>query len=134
MLKISNCPGCEKTYSNQYNLKRHWESIHVNNKRFICAICSKKLSSNQNLQEHLYIHDKVKPFKCSEPDCGQTFRQRSQLCNHSKVHKEITLQKKKLNEFVEIKVIATQLTDLLKNTNNLNFFSNQEDENPIKWD
>jgi hypothetical protein len=35
---------------------------------------------------------------------------------------------------VEIKVIATQLTDLLKNTNNLNFFSNQEDENPIKWD
>lgn len=93
-----NCEykGCEKAYSTKYNLKRHLECVHEGIKRFQCDLCSKFLSSKQNLQEHLFTHGQDKLFKCTESGCSQTFRQRSQLSNHRKMHRELFLLKEQM--------------------------------------
>jgi uncharacterized Zn-finger protein len=54
-----------------------------------CKYCNKHLSTKQSLREHSYIHTGQKPYKCQEPDCGQTFRQSSQLSYHKRIHIEL---------------------------------------------
>ena len=105
--------GCNKLYSTKYNLKRHLETSHGAAKRFRCRICGKGLSSKQNLNEHGFTHSQVKPFACLEPCCGQTFRQRSQLANHRKLHEELHALSKRTRIFKELKVKTKQLTSLL---------------------
>ena len=117
-------PGCDKLFSSRYNLKRHFETTHQNIKRFICEVCDKPLSSKQNLKEHMHIHSKIKPFVCEEHNCGQCFRQRSQLSSHKKLHLEVYTYVKCREEIKELKVLTTQLTSLL-NDNSDDFFSNQ---------
>jgi uncharacterized Zn-finger protein len=81
--------GCERTYTNSFNLKRHIESYHLGLKKFFCAICNKGLSSKQNMREHSFIHEGTKPYKCKFPRCPESFRQLSQLKMHQKFHKEL---------------------------------------------
>lgn len=81
--------GCQKTYSNAFNLKRHVESFHLNIKKFFCAICHKGLSSKQNMREHSFIHQGSKPYNCRFPNCQEAFRQLSQLKLHESIHREI---------------------------------------------
>lgn len=106
--------GCTKSYSSKYNLRRHIESNHSKVKRFRCRKCGKYLSSKQNLQEHRYTHTQEKPYVCKEPLCGKAFRQSSQLSNHKKIHQGLITWCRRQNEFKELKVIAKQLTHLLK--------------------
>ena len=82
--------GCSRVYSNDFNLKRHIESYHLCLKKFICEICHKGLSSKQNMREHHFIHQGVKPYLCAAPGCGSSFRQLSQLKLHKKFHKEVS--------------------------------------------
>ena len=100
-------PGCDKLFSSRYNLKRHFETTHQNIKRFICEVCDKPLSSKQNLKEHMHIHSKIKPFVCEEHNCGQCFRQRSQLSSHKKLHLEVYTYVKCREEIKELKVLTT---------------------------
>jgi hypothetical protein len=51
---------------------------------------------------------------CKEPLCGKAFRQSSQLSNHKKIHQGLITWCRQQNEFKELKVIAKQLTHLLK--------------------
>jgi len=118
-----NCEykGCEKSYSTKYNLKRHIECVHDCIKRFQCEICSKFLSSKQNLQEHIFTHGQDKLFNCTESGCSQTFRQRSQLSNHRKMHRELLILKEQL-KIVEKEVIVCP--NLIKESQNEQGFFN----------
>jgi hypothetical protein len=107
-------PNCNKSYSTEFNLRRHFESSHCKLKRFRCRVCAKYLSSKQNLQEHSYTHSRAKPYVCKEHNCGKAFRQSSQLSNHKKLHSELLRMLQIQNEFKEIKVIIRQLTALIK--------------------
>jgi uncharacterized Zn-finger protein len=82
--------GCEKSYSNAFNLKRHIESFHQGIKKFFCGICGKGLSSKQNMREHSFIHKGVKPYKCTVKECEAAFRQASQLSMHLAFHAEVS--------------------------------------------
>lgn len=77
-------PGCTRTYSTKFNLKRHVEFSHQNKKRHQCKTCKRWLASKQNLIEHCYTHTGDKPFVCL--DCGQAFRQVSQYSLHRRRH------------------------------------------------
>lgn len=79
------CPICAQSYSNKYNMQRHYSMIHLHSLRFTCEQCGKCLSSKQNYKEHRYIHTGEKPFECK--DCGVRFRQCSQLSVHKRFHR-----------------------------------------------
>lgn len=81
------CPTCSRSYSNKFNLQRHYAMIHLHLLRFVCEQCGKSLSSKQNYKEHKYTHTGEKPFQCK--DCGARFRQCSQLSVHKRVHRVI---------------------------------------------
>ncbi|OMJ81856.1 hypothetical protein SteCoe_17622 [Stentor coeruleus] len=109
-----NFTNCDKEYSTKYNLKRHLETVHSNLKRFRCRLCGKNLSSKQNLNEHIFTHSNEKPFGCSEPGCSQNFRQRSQLSNHRKIHRELFSLAQQMKKISEVKVKTNYLTALLQ--------------------
>ena len=77
-----------------------------------CKYCVRELSSRQNLREHLYIHTGEKPYICTEPGCGQKFRQGSLLSIHKKIHSEVR-RSKKLNVCTDRRCVFPKLTDLL---------------------
>ena len=106
---ISHCSDCGKTYTNKFNMKRHYALAHLHENKFVCEFCGKSLSSKQNYKEHTYTHTGEKPFAC--PDCGVRYRQCSQLSVHKRVHRNA--KKTSTNEFRELKVTFTQLTDML---------------------
>ncbi|OMJ65189.1 hypothetical protein SteCoe_38872 [Stentor coeruleus] len=61
--------------------------------KYKCKYCFRILSSRQNLREHAYIHTGEKPYICTEPGCGQAFRQGSLLSIHKKIHIEVKKNK-----------------------------------------
>lgn len=77
-------PDCDKSYTSKFNLKRHVEIAHYKIKRFECLVCHGLYSSLQNLKEHTNLHYGLKPFSC--PQCGEAFRQASQLSLHKRSH------------------------------------------------
>lgn len=78
--------GCMKAYKSKVNLKRHKEAFHSDSKKYQCPDCSKILSSNQNLREHMLIHSQETPFVCKIQGCGKKFRHGSQFSAHKRVH------------------------------------------------
>ena len=123
--------GCEKVYSTKYNLRRHVESAHECIKRFKCELCSKLLSSQQNLQEHYFTHSNEKLFKCIEPGCLQTFRQRSQLSNHRKMHREMLFWREQLKANEEEFSVNPRLSENSHKKNNFSSFGSKNDPFPI---
>lgn len=54
---------------------------------FKCRICSKSLSSKQNLKQHMNIHTGRRPFRCTYPGCDTAYKHASQLSNHKILHR-----------------------------------------------
>lgn len=83
------CPhdSCGKSYVNNTILKRHIQAVHDLQKRFQCSVCGKCLSSQQNLNEHNYIHTGEKPYVCQFPGCNFASRQGTHLSAHKKLHR-----------------------------------------------
>ncbi|CAG9323740.1 unnamed protein product [Blepharisma stoltei] len=94
-------PGCDHRYSTKFNLNRHVKVCHVG-VRFECDECDRKLSSAQNLQDHMYVHTGEKPYACKARGCKKRYRQISQLSVHRKKHRA---NKAKMEDlFVELKI------------------------------
>ena len=114
---VLECPfeDCKKIYTNKFNLKRHIDAIHADNKRFQCMHCHKSLSSKQNLKEHEFTHSGQKPYVCTEPGCGLRFRQGSQLSSHRRIHVAVR-RFAAMDDIEPLKVTSRQLTALLTST------------------
>ena len=97
-------PGCVQSYRVEKTLRRHIEALHSETKLFQCSYCQKKMSSAQNLREHVYIHTGERPYQCNQPGCFARFRQGSQLSAHKKIHREIANISNRAS-FVELKVM-----------------------------
>ncbi|OMJ84674.1 hypothetical protein SteCoe_14197 [Stentor coeruleus] len=102
------------------------------NFNFKCKYCLRNLSSRQNLKEHMYIHSGEKPYICTEPNCGEKFRQGSLLSIHKKVHLEITKGIINSQKKTERRCQYPKLTKLIQITNN-NVDCILEDEEKNEW-
>lgn len=57
------CPyaSCSKSYSSNYNLKKHIEACHLKLKPFVCSICHKAFPYKHSLNHHNSLHLKGRP-------------------------------------------------------------------------
>lgn len=58
------------------------------NRTFLCPFdgCAKESSRKFNIQAHMRVHTRAKPYVCERPNCGMAFKWRSSLVNHEKYH------------------------------------------------
>ena len=47
------CPQCDKTFSNDYKVKRHIETVHEGVKNWQCTICPKRFYEKKDLGRHV---------------------------------------------------------------------------------
>lgn len=50
------CDKCNRRFRRQEHLKRHWRSLHTEDKPFECNECGKKFSRSDNLTQHQRTH------------------------------------------------------------------------------
>lgn len=63
------------------------ENFRIMKVEHSCHICLKILSSKQNLMQHMNIHTGIRPFMCTFPECGSSYKHASQLSNHKILHR-----------------------------------------------
>ncbi|KAJ2947298.1 hypothetical protein O0L34_g17015 [Tuta absoluta] len=83
-IKSFACPICSKMFKNRNQLAKH-KTIHNKKDSLQCPICKLQLSCPQRLKTHIaVVHEKVKPFKCTE--CESAFARKDELTLHIRSH------------------------------------------------
>jgi uncharacterized Zn-finger protein len=59
---------------------------HNKVKKFECETCGKLLRKKSDLESHILLHTKEKPFECKFPYCERTFSQKVNMITHLKSH------------------------------------------------
>ncbi|XP_070205765.1 zinc finger protein ZFAT-like [Littorina saxatilis] len=79
------CPYCERVFirANSELQKHIW--IHEGVKPYKCSLCTYACRSKNNLQAHMLRHSSHKPFACQE--CGKAYKSKTALRWHVRSHK-----------------------------------------------
>lgn len=87
-LKIENgqmsCTACGKQMVSRNNARSHIEIVHLKVRNYSCGECQKDFYLRKDLIDHMRLHTAEVPFKCSEPNCGKSFRTSSLFAEHRK--------------------------------------------------
>ncbi|XP_015261158.1 PREDICTED: zinc finger protein 2-like [Gekko japonicus] len=78
------CSGCEQTFQDKKDLKKHQKAVHIGEKPHGCTQCGKTFQFRSNLIVHQRLHTGEKPYSC--PECGKTFRCKNKLTIHQRIH------------------------------------------------
>lgn len=84
--KPYTCDRCPSSFSQKSHLTRHITRHKNNAHKFKCCNCKISFRLNFNLQVHMRIHSRTKPYTCNK--CGKSFSQKSHLNTHAKSHQE----------------------------------------------
>lgn len=76
------CDICGRFYTSNYSLYKHKKVAHLNEYKFHCDVCNKKLLTQENLDSHMQQHDKT--YECKE--CGRAFASKRYLTSHVTTH------------------------------------------------
>nr|XP_012225228.1 PREDICTED: oocyte zinc finger protein XlCOF6.1-like [Linepithema humile] len=76
------CDICGRFYTSNYSLYKHRKVAHLNEYKFHCDVCNKKLLTQENLDNHMQQHNKT--YDCKE--CGKAFASKRYLANHATTH------------------------------------------------
>jgi len=80
--KPHTCGFCGLSFRENGNLKRHLQT-HVKNELIHCPDCDKTFTNEMNLKTHFdRLHNDVKPFECDR--CNQAFAAKHLLTRHKK--------------------------------------------------
>ena len=72
-------PGCNKTFSQKSDAKRHYLNVHQGRK-FACEICSKTFSSREMVRAHTQNVHENKRWECTQ--CAKVFRWQCNFIKH----------------------------------------------------
>lgn len=75
------CSDCGKSFLASY-LRRHYQRVHLKEKRFECDICGLRTFKKQHIEEHLKRHFKIKDYHCDQ--CPSAFTTGTELKIHIK--------------------------------------------------
>ncbi|XP_024938929.1 zinc finger protein 678 isoform X2 [Cephus cinctus] len=82
-MSLHKCKRCNKMFPTIALMQRHTKAHYE--KRVLCNLCGKLLSSPQNVQYHLTTHSEERPFSCTI--CSKSFKTTSKLNCHNKKHR-----------------------------------------------
>jgi rubrerythrin len=75
------CAQCGLSFGEKSGLRKHELSVHIGSRPHQCDQCGFRFSFRLHLQQHIAtVHEKRRPFSCDV--CGHTFGQRSSLNRH----------------------------------------------------
>ena len=83
------CVLCSKVYDKYYGFLTHVKR-HKNKTKFSCEDCGKSFVHKKVLDSHKAIHSEERPHVCQT--CGKAFRQQSALYIHSRCHLPDTMK------------------------------------------
>jgi len=86
---LCSVEGCDKSFSDSSNRKKHERTHDKNRERFFCTECSKSYSTKTDLNIHLKVHKGEYPHKCTHPNCSKAFVRLSELYAHERTHDNI---------------------------------------------
>ncbi|VDM31169.1 unnamed protein product [Hydatigera taeniaeformis] len=81
------CNTCGRAFVREDKLRRHFRSVHSNERPFICEVCTKAFARKDKLQEHAKHHNKDITFPCTV--CTEVFLMRSLLNRHLRTEHQI---------------------------------------------
>ncbi|XP_076660554.1 uncharacterized protein LOC143363861 isoform X10 [Halictus rubicundus] len=76
------CDVCGKFYTSNYSLYKHRKVAHLNEYKFHCTVCNKRLLTQENLDNHMKQHNRT--YECKE--CGKVFASKRYLATHVTTH------------------------------------------------
>ena len=92
-----SCPECDKTFSDNYSVKRHMQvhmkaAMGISPKR--CPECDKTFSDNYGVKRHMQVHrkntDETTPPPVACKVCDKVFNSTKNMSRHLKTHKDET--------------------------------------------
>ena len=85
-LKNFKCTSCDKSFTENGNLKRHVTTLHgkEKNKHYKCFQCDKSYAWKGDFVQHVKVVHEEKRYICNL--CDKAFSLRWELDKHKKVH------------------------------------------------
>ena len=79
--KDKECDSCDMKFTNNGDMKKHYDRVHLKIVKFKCDICSKFLASKPSLRFHKKsVHENKKDYECDL--CKKCFTQPIHLQSH----------------------------------------------------
>jgi len=80
-----------ETLSSPDSNSHYYEKVLIKGKKtFKCLAdgCGKTFRFKSDMERHIVIHAKTRPYACAHPSCGKTFKRPDALKSHMQIHNE----------------------------------------------
>lgn len=81
-IRPHKCSECDRTFRTPADMRNHYRAEHTNERPFECMICGNNFAKQKLLNQHLFLHQVKKHFKCRY--CPLEFSQPAGRHGHEK--------------------------------------------------
>lgn len=81
-IRPHKCSECDRTFRTPADMRNHYRAEHTNERPFECMICGNDFAKQKLLNQHLFLHQVKKHFKCRY--CPLEFSQPAGRHGHEK--------------------------------------------------